>query len=937
MALEDFSKYTKIAVNPALPKNEKDLICALLAGRLRNLFNGRLFCLDLAISDLVKDASGFGLDNLKQGLLDLKGGLNDFKGAVGYDDILKSVNSALGGIGTVFSLGGLCPSPIRPPQIPDIMPMVNAQLFGQGMNILNALGKVTNPKMCFGGGPGGFGVNYDSMPGALRQLKNALNRAANDPAGLKTISNQFENNLKMQERRLKGELNRLKTNLSDPFGIKLAKQRADILKAVHSKGADYKVVDNKGIQHPNAIKSLVPSDTLALLNVNDNTPILYKRQAVLNYCGDEVGIKFAPVSGNIDYAGWDTNPATDNSDRPFGLHQLPVPDNSFYDFVITDSSGTVVASKYNTDTKQLDLVNSIDIERGLAYRFKINLSNTRMSVMNNTNAWSDGIEFGFQGPAGYEVIEISTGLKQGELDWSVLIENPTTPNNLTLSFDNGTTIPVNVSGKTSIPASERSYNLSDIVNKAVLFMHEQATTDTSTLKKKWNRIYTLNLHTIGGTGQHADKNLDIRYNPKKDNSYAYIKDADSSDPTDKILKTKTTLGNSTYSHNLYVNELTGVSLTKIVLQFGTKYSSLVFDAPVVITTDTKLPYKVQYSYRQFLTTPNVYNDEMEFILLDNTTIRFYLTSQRPDSYTNGRYMEYYDIDITDLANPVLKSSYSKFIQGSASYESTMTFKEEFTEVPLSARVSIPNLSVQEGSSVNSMPVTPAGGLDPYSFTVSPDLPSGLTLNSETGYITGTAPAAKASTPYVISVMDALEEDTVVLTFNLTVTAKPKVAPPMAGSGFVAGPGGGGSNILGDPDPNLFVQQSNGSWMPRVGAVSGKDYTYTEFTPGIYTLVNLNSYQPTAVENQPIAEGNGVARTWNINGTTFQTSQQYTIEQTNPTLNAYNQLPTDQKLQLINEYSAGKNFTGMTNAGPDYINSYDSPVFKDFLKSKGLGS
>jgi len=223
-------------------------------------------------------------------------------------------------------------------------------------------------------------------------------------------------------------------------------------------------------------------------------------------------------------------------------------------------------------------------------------------------------------------------------------------------------------------------------------------------------------------------------------------------------------------------------------------------------------------------------------------------------------MEYYDIDITDLANPVLKSSYSKFIQGSASYESTMTFKEEFTEVPLSARVSIPNLSVQEGSSVNSMPVTPAGGLDPYSFTVSPDLPSGLTLNSETGYITGTAPAAKASTPYVISVMDALEEDTVVLTFNLTVTAKPKVAPPMAGSGFVAGPGGGGSNILGDPDPNLFVQQSNGSWMPRVGAVSGKDYTYTEFTPGIYTLVNLNSYQPTAVENQPIAEGNGVART-----------------------------------------------------------------------------
>jgi hypothetical protein len=185
-------------------------------------------------------------------------------------------------------------------------------------------------------------------------------------------------------------------------------------------------------------------------------------------------------------------------------------------------------------------------------------------------------------------------------------------------------------------------------------------------------------------------------------------------------------------------------------------------------------------------------------------------------------------------------------------------------------------------------------------------------------------------------MDALEDDTVVAKFNLAITAKPKVAPPMSGSGFVAGPGGGGSNILGDPDPNLFVQQPNGAWMPRVGAVSGKDYTYTEFTPGIYTLVNLNSYQPTAEVNQPIAEGNGVARTWTINGTTFQTSQQYTIEQTNPTLNSYNQLPVEQRLQLITEYSEGKNFGGMTNAGPEYINSYDSPVFKAFLESKGIG-
>ena len=934
MALEDFSKYTKITVNPALPKNEKDLICALLAGRLRNLFNGRLFCLDLAIGDLVKDASGYGLSDLVSGLKGLQGSLNDFKNEVGYDKILGSINQALGGIGTVFSLGGLCPSPIRPPQIPDIMPMVNAQLFGQGMNIINALGKVANPKMCFGGGPGGFGVNYNSMPGALSQLKNALARAANDPAGLKSISKAFENNIKMQERRLKAEVNRLQTNLADPFGIQQAKQTAAALKSANNRGADYKVVDSKGIQHPNAIKSLVPSDTLALLNVTDVTPILYKREAVLDYCGEEVGIKIVPVSGDLAYAGWDTNPAADNTIRPFGQHILPVADYAYYDFVVVEQNNAISAYKYNIDTKNLEAVRSINLERGIAYRFKISLITKRMAIVdpNNSNeVWSNGIEFGYQGSAGHEVIEVASGLKSGELDWSVLIENPTTPNSLSLSF-NSTTIPVNITGKTSIPAAERTYNLSDIVNKAVLFSEEKTVENASVLKKKWNRIYTLKI-SGQSTGTPFSKELDIRYNPKKDDSYAYINDPDSTDSLDKILKTKTTLNGNPHSQNLYVNELTGVSLSKLVLQFGNNFASMVFDSPVVITTDTKLPYTIEYSYRQAIfNTPNVFHDKMEFLLLDDKTIRFYLTSQRLDSYTSGRFLQYYDIDITDLSKPMLKSSYTKFSQGKTTFESSMTFKEEFTAIPLSATAT--NVSVQEGSSVNSKPVTPAGGLDPYSFNISPALPTGLTLNSDTGYITGTASSPMASTEYVVSITDALEDDTVVSKFNLAITARPRVAAPMFGSGFVTG--GGSSNILGDPDPALFVQQPNGSWMPRVDAVPGKDYTYTEFTPGIYTLVNLNSYQPTAVNNQPIADGNGITRTWNVNGTTFQTSQQYAIEQTNPPLNAYNQLPVEQRLQLIGEYSADKNFSGMTNAGPDYINSYESQQFKDFLTSKGLG-
>jgi hypothetical protein len=683
MALEDFSKYTKITVNPALPKNEKDLICALLAGRLRNLFNGKLFCLDLAIGDLIKDASGYGLTDLVAGLNGLKGSLNDLKNEVGYDKILGSINQALGGIGTVFSLGGLCPSPIRPPQIPDVMPMVNAQLFGQGMNIINALGKVANPKMCFGGGPGGFGVNYNSMPGALSQLKNALNRAANDPAGLNSIANSFANNLKMQERRLNAEVNRLKTNLSDPFGIQQAKQTAATLKAINNRGADYKVVDNKGIQHTNAIKSLVPSDTLSLMNVMDTTPILYKREAVLNYCGEEVGIKMTPVSGDMSYAGWDTNPATDNSDRPFGQHVLPVADYAYYDFVIVETNSTIYAYKYNADTKNLDPIQTIDVKRGIAYRFKISLKTTKMSIVdpaNNNAVWSNGIEFGFQGPAGHEVIEVGSGLRYGELDWSVLIENPQTPSNLTLSFTNGTTIPVNVglyrdngSGvEAGLLPSERSYNLANIVNKAVFFQTESIdSNNVPVTSTKTDAIFNSETTFITPTTTYTSTQS-LSYGTGT-NNYQYIDDPDSDDVLDKVLVLTSKVGTVNYTQKIYVNELSGISIKKIVMSLNTRHSTVELNDPLTITSDTKLPYKDYYSYRMYLVnTPNVYSDQTEFDLLDDTTIRWYLTSQRSGQVASGNIMVYYDIDITDQSAPYVKAAKLEFVQGSYSFSINLT-------------------------------------------------------------------------------------------------------------------------------------------------------------------------------------------------------------------------------------------------------------------------
>ena len=48
----------KLTFPTPLPKNEKDLICMLLAGRLKDLFKGRLVCAQLAIDDLLKSLIG---------------------------------------------------------------------------------------------------------------------------------------------------------------------------------------------------------------------------------------------------------------------------------------------------------------------------------------------------------------------------------------------------------------------------------------------------------------------------------------------------------------------------------------------------------------------------------------------------------------------------------------------------------------------------------------------------------------------------------------------------------------------------------------------------------------------------------------------------------------------------------------------------------------
>ncbi|MCX6448058.1 MAG: putative Ig domain-containing protein, partial [Actinobacteria bacterium] len=90
--------------------------------------------------------------------------------------------------------------------------------------------------------------------------------------------------------------------------------------------------------------------------------------------------------------------------------------------------------------------------------------------------------------------------------------------------------------------------------------------------------------------------------------------------------------------------------------------------------------------------------------------------------------------------------------------------------PLTATQSIASRSVAVSATVSSFtPVTASRGTSPYSFAVSPSLPSGLSMNSSTGAITGTPSVASSATTYTVTVTDASSE-TASNTFSLTVAS-----------------------------------------------------------------------------------------------------------------------------------------------------------------------
>jgi hypothetical protein len=124
---------------------------------------------------------------------------------------------------------------------------------------------------------------------------------------------------------------------------------------------------------------------------------------------------------------------------------------------------------------------------------------------------------------------------------------------------------------------------------------------------------------------------------------------------------------------------------------------------------------------------------------------------------------------TPSAFTTATNSYSVTVKDQAQQVGTSTFNLRVATLPIIATQRIPSQTLINGVAVSPfVPVTAAGGTTVYSFSVLPALPSGLSLNTGTGAISGTPTGTQGATSYTISVADTLSQTTsssVSLTIN----------------------------------------------------------------------------------------------------------------------------------------------------------------------------
>jgi hypothetical protein len=116
----------------------------------------------------------------------------------------------------------------------------------------------------------------------------------------------------------------------------------------------------------------------------------------------------------------------------------------------------------------------------------------------------------------------------------------------------------------------------------------------------------------------------------------------------------------------------------------------------------------------------------------------------------------YTVTVTDANGASANASFSLTVNG-----------------VVAATVNIPSTTLTQGTAANFTPVTGSSGTAPLAYSVSPGLPTGLSMSPSSGAITGTPTTPSATASYNVTVTDA-NGSTASASFSLTVRASAQV-------------------------------------------------------------------------------------------------------------------------------------------------------------------
>lgn len=190
--------------------------------------------------------------------------------------------------------------------------------------------------------------------------------------------------------------------------------------------------------------------------------------------------------------------------------------------------------------------------------------------------------------------------------------------------------------------------------------------------------------------------------------------------------------------------------------------------------------------------------------------------------------------------------------------------------PIATQAVASTALTQNHAATSFTPVTGSGGTGSLTYSVSPPLPTGLSLASGTGAISGTPSATSGATIYTVTVKDSINATattTFTLSVNSAVVATQAVASAALTQGHAAttftpvtGMGGTGSLTF-SIAPTLPTGLSMAS---GTGAITGTPSVASSATTYTVTVTDTNSAAATAtfslIVNGPIAANQAVPST-----------------------------------------------------------------------------